>query len=133
MSELLLGFDPGRDKCGLALMTNQGSLLWHQVCPADQVGEVIGALARRYAWQRVIMGNQTTSAAWQTYLTGLGWEVTLVDERFSSQEARRRYWEFVQPQGIWRWIPWRPTPQACDDIAAAILVGRYLKEKNIHA
>jgi len=129
MSEtLLLGFDPGRDKCGLALVTSQGSLVWHQVCAADQVLSVLQDLAHRHTWDQVIMGDQTTSAHWQAELRPLGQEVILVDERFSSQEARRRYWEFVPPQGIWRWIPWRPTPTVCDDIAAAILVLRYLRD-----
>ncbi|MEN9204392.1 MAG: resolvase [Thermostichales cyanobacterium DRC_bins_46] len=123
---LLLGLDPGRDKCGLALMTSQGSLVWHQVVPTGGVLAVMQELQRRYPWKRVILGNQTTAKTWEPQLRACGWEVTLVDERFSSQEARRRYWEFVPPRGIWRWLPWRPAPAACDDIAAAILVRRYL-------
>ncbi|GAB4212806.1 MAG: resolvase [Synechococcales cyanobacterium] len=127
---MLVGVDPGRDKCGLAVVDPPGSLVWRGVIPTDQVLQVLTDLRQRYGCERLIMGNQTTSKQWQGQLQVLEIPIVLVDERFSTQEARRRYWQFVQPQGWRRWLPpgLRPLPSACDDIAAAILVERYLRQ-----
>ena len=51
-----------------------------------------------------------------------------IDERYSSLEARDRYWQMYPPAGIFRIIPlgMRIPPQPIDDIVAIILIERYL-------
>ncbi|HEY9806770.1 MAG TPA: hypothetical protein V6D04_09380, partial [Candidatus Obscuribacterales bacterium] len=55
--------------------------------------------------------------------------VVLVDERYSSLEARDRYWKMYPPKGLYRLIPqgMRTPPRSLDDIVAILLIERYLE------
>jgi RNase H-fold protein (predicted Holliday junction resolvase) len=125
-----LGFDPGRDKCGVAVVADGGQLAHHEVVPADQVTAKIPTLCRQYAIQYLIMGNQTTAKQWQQTLQQISPpEVTiiLVDERNSSVEARARYWQMYPPRGLQRLLPQglRVPPRPIDDIVAILLIERF--------
>ncbi|BFM38610.1 pre-16S rRNA-processing nuclease YqgF [Synechocystis sp. LKSZ1] len=125
-----LGFDPGRDKCGVAVLADGGQLAYHEVIPADQVTAKIPALCRQYAIQCLIMGNQTTAKQWQQTLQQISPpEVTIipVDERNSSVEARARYWQMYPPRGLQRLLPQglRVPPRPIDDIVAILLIERF--------
>jgi RNase H-fold protein (predicted Holliday junction resolvase) len=52
----------------------------------------------------------------------------LVDERYTSLEARDRYWEMYPPKGLMRLIPQplRKISRPIDDIVAILLIERYL-------
>ncbi len=130
-AEILLGFDPGRDKCGIAIMDTRQKLYEHQVVLSAAVIEQIQGYLRRYDISRVIMGNQTSAKQWQqqlrTQLAHLP-AIALVDERYSSLEARDRYWQMYPAQGLTRLIPqgMRTVPCPIDDIVAILLIERYL-------
>ena len=51
-----------------------------------------------------------------------------MDERYSTLEARDRYWQMYPPQGIIKLLPkgMRQPPRAIDDIVAVLLIERYL-------
>jgi hypothetical protein len=51
-----------------------------------------------------------------------------VDERYSSLQARDRYWQLFPPRGLVRLLPigLREPPRPVDDIVAILLVERYL-------
>jgi RNase H-fold protein (predicted Holliday junction resolvase) len=77
------------------------------------------------------MGNQTTSKTWkQKLLEALPESVKIIqiDERYSTLEARDRYWQMYPPQGLTRLIPqgMLTPPRPIDDIVAIILIERYL-------
>ncbi len=57
----------------------------------------------------------------------------LVDERYSSLEARERYWQMYPPTGLARLIPkgMRVPPRPVDDIVAIILIERYLAQMGL--
>jgi len=81
----------------------------------------------------VIMGNQTTAKQWQqkleqTLLGSKSPDIVMVDERYTSLEARDRYWEMYPPQGWQRLLPQaiRQPPRLIDDIVAILLIERYL-------
>ncbi len=125
----LLGFDPGRDKCGLAVARGN-AILAHAVVPSDRALAQVQAWYQRYGLQRVIMGNQTTARHWQQQLQKhLPLEVTLqlVNERNSTLFARDRYWQLFPPRGWQRLIPQglRLPPRPIDDIVAIVLLERY--------
>ncbi|MGL5033073.1 MAG: pre-16S rRNA-processing nuclease YqgF [Microcystaceae cyanobacterium] len=132
-----LGFDPGRDKCGVAVMEGDRSSVattvvhFHQVFSSAQVLEAIPQLCQDFGVERVIMGNQTTSKQWKAQLESVlssSVTVTLVDERNSSVEARDRYWQMYPAKGLTKLIPQglRTPPRPVDDIVAIILIERYL-------
>jgi RNase H-fold protein (predicted Holliday junction resolvase) len=78
----------------------------------------------------VVMGNQTGSQTWKAAFAQLPDppRVMLVDERYTSLEARDRYWEMYPPKGLNRLMPQklRAIPRPIDDIVAILLIERYL-------
>lgn len=130
-STMILGFDPGRDKCGVAVMGLDRHLHYHQVVLAAEAIANIQALCQKYAVTLLVMGNQTTSKQWQQKISQAFLEpltIVMVDERNTSLEARDRYWEMYPPTGLSRLIPagMRQPPRAIDDIVAILLIERYL-------
>lgn len=130
----IMGFDPGRDKCGVAIMNDQAEVLYSQVIRADQVANLLPQLFRQFACQVLVMGNQTTSQLWQNQLKIIlpAVPIILLDERYTTVQARQRYWQIYPAQGLTKLIPlgMRSPPRPVDDIVAIILIERYLEAGN---
>ena len=128
---MILGFDPGRDKCGIAIMDKNRQLHYNQVVDSAKITITITKLSQQFDINLIIIGDQTTSKIWQQNLTEIISEkipIIKIDERYSSLEARDRYWQINPPQGFVRLIPpgMRIPPKPIDDIVAIILIERYL-------
>ena len=125
---VILGFDPGRDKCGVAVIRD-GQLLNHQVVVSERAIATVKSLCQQYSVELIVMGNQTTAKSWRQKLDELRLPIVMVDERNSSLEARDRYWQMYPPQGLQRLIPqgMRLPPRPIDDIVAILLIERYLQ------
>jgi RNase H-fold protein (predicted Holliday junction resolvase) len=129
--KMILGFDPGRDKCGLAVMGKDQQLLYHQVVASQEAIATIQQLFQRFAIETIVMGNQTTAKSWKQKMSGelpASVPIVLVDERYSTLEARDRYWQMYPPKGLQRLLPQglREPPRPIDDIVAILLIERYL-------
>ncbi len=129
--QTILGFDPGRDKCGLAVMGLDRQLHYHQVvCASDAIAN-IQALHQKSPISLIVMGDQTTAKRWKQQLECdlPPLPIVLVDERYSSLEARDRYWQMYPPRGLSRLLPssLRTPPRPWDDIVAILLIERYIK------
>ncbi|AFZ43397.1 Resolvase RNase H domain protein fold protein [Halothece sp. PCC 7418] len=125
---MIIGFDPGRDKCGLALVQKTGTIIEHQVVNSEQALMMIQQWCEEESIQTLVMGNQTTSQQWRETLQGAfpNLPILMVDERNSTLEARDRYWEYYPPRGLMRLLPkgMRIPPRPIDDIVAILLVER---------
>ncbi|MEO0853070.1 MAG: Holliday junction resolvase RuvX [Cyanobacteria bacterium J06648_11] len=134
-SDAFIGFDPGRDKCGLAILDRSSKVHFLEISTSDRalarIQELVAALSEANSI-RLVMGDRTTSKQWAKQLRQAlpDLELCTVDEHNSSQEARKRYWDFFPPKGVTRLIPLglREPPRPIDDIAAVILVERYLQQ-----
>jgi RNase H-fold protein (predicted Holliday junction resolvase) len=129
---MILGFDPGRLKCGIALMGLDRTLHYHQVVESSKAIAMIESLRQSYPVSLLVMGDQTTSKEWQQKLSqdlSQTLRIITVDERYSTLEARDRYWQMFPPRGLYRFLPkgLRGTPRPIDDIVAIILIERYLE------
>jgi RNase H-fold protein (predicted Holliday junction resolvase) len=126
-----LGFDPGKDKCGIAVVDRAGVALYHEVIPADTLLAQLPVLCNQWQVSQVIMGDRTTAGQWQEKLrvTLPTTPIALVDEHYSTLAARDLYWEMYPPQGLQRLLPqgMRLPPRPIDDLVAIILVRRYLQ------
>lgn len=128
---VILGFDPGKDKCGLAVIGLDRQLYYHQVVPAPEAIATIETLRLQFPISLLVMGNQTTSKQWKQRLNqelAESLNVILVDERHSTLEARDRYWQMYPPKGLTKLLPqgMRQPPRPIDDIVAILLIERYL-------
>lgn len=129
----LLGFDPGRDKCGLAVMREDLQLYYHQTVPAQNAIATIQSLLQKFPISTLIMGDRTTAKQWRSQLDSLstGLSIVMVDEHNSTLEARDRYWKMYPPKGLAKLVPQglREPTVPIDDIVAILLIERYLKSQ----
>lgn len=127
---MILSLDPGRDKCGIAVINSKQKLLHHQIIDSVEAIAIIKQLAQQYAVELIVIGNGTTSKNWQQQIESdlQTIPVVAVDERNSTLEARDRYWQMYPAQGLQRLVPQslRTPPRPVDDIVAIILIERYL-------
>ncbi|WP_392531424.1 resolvase [Nostoc sp. C117] len=128
---VILGFDPGRDKCGLAVMGLDRQLYYHQVVLAKEAIATIETLRQKFPISLMVMGDQTTANQWKQQLYQKLLEplnIILVDERYTTLEARDRYWQMYPPKGLIKLLPqgMRQPPRPIDDIVAILLIERYL-------
>jgi RNase H-fold protein (predicted Holliday junction resolvase) len=131
---MLMGFDPGRDKCGVAIVDQDQGVIIHEVVISSQTILRLESLFRQYPVDYLVIGDQTASKPWQQQLKAAFPQLSIVtvDERNSSLEARDRYWQMYPPQGLTRLIPqgMRQPPRPIDDIVAILLIERYLARIN---
>ncbi len=128
---VILGFDPGKDKCGVAVMGLDRQLQYHEVVSSSSVIAAMDDLYQKYPISLLVMGNQTTSKRWKQQIQeklSSSVNIILVDERYTSLEARDRYWLMYPPKGLNKLLPkgMRTPPRPIDDIVAILLIERYL-------
>jgi RNase H-fold protein (predicted Holliday junction resolvase) len=127
----ILGLDPGRDKCGVAVIDSQQEVIYHQVINSAKAIAIIQQLVQKYAINLIVMGDGTTSKTWQQQIESNVpmVVVTTINETNSTLEARDRYWLMYPPTGLQRLVPQglRTPPRPVDDLVAIILLERYLR------
>ncbi len=133
---VIIGFDPGRDKCGVAVLTTAGQVIEHRVVTAGEAIAYLASLQQRFDVRRLVVGDRTTSKEWQTKISdGLNPAPPMspVDEHRTTLLARDRYWEMFPPRGVQRLFPdgLRQPPRPIDDIVAILLVERYLQRPSL--
>ena len=131
MEGCIISIDPGRGKCGIAVVHQQDGVLYQAVVPLEHLPGEITSLMNTYAATLIVLGDGTAHRPIKTLLESSLAEtpvtIVLVDERHSTDEARRRYWQDNPPQGLKRFIPLglQTPPGPVDDYVAVILAERY--------
>jgi RNase H-fold protein (predicted Holliday junction resolvase) len=125
----VLSVDPGREKCGVAVVDERDGVLARGVIPTGVVGHVVRDWARAHRAERIVMGNGTYHREVRKSLPELDLPLDLVAERHTTQRARRRYFQEHPPRGLWRLIPLglRTPPMPVDDYAAILIAEDYLR------
>ena len=137
MEPPILAIDPGRDKCGLAVLNRANGVLRHSVVGVSELFPASLQMTRQYGIRTIVLGNQTFSDEVRRMLQPLldqqlVQEIIFVDERGSTEMARSRYWQAFPPSGWRRLIPRGLLVPLCaiDDFAAIILGERFLAKKS---
>lgn len=125
---MIMGIDPGRDKCGVAVLTAAGEIKYQRVVETAELGDVIKRLIAEHEIELFILGNGTTHKAAASLVEASGLQVKVVDEKHTTEEARREYWKKNPPRGWRKLLPttMQVPPEPVDAIVAEILVRRYL-------
>lgn len=136
MNQMIIAVDPGREKCGIAVVEQQKGALMQEVIATGRLTIVVKELLIKYKVRMVVIGDGTSSQEAKRKLEeitvdGTAAEVFFVDERHSTDEARKRYWQEHPPTGLMRLIPvtMRVPPKPVDDYVAIILAERYFDKK----
>jgi RNase H-fold protein (predicted Holliday junction resolvase) len=127
----LLAIDPGRDKCGIALLTDAGEIAAKSICKRDRFEDVVKELMGEYKPSRVAVGDGTGSSEIIKILEGMvGEKVAVVKEKGTTLEARELAWREQPPKG-YRWLPKIFWPDPADlDAWAAVVIGRRFLERD---
>lgn len=131
---VVLAIDPGRDKCGIAVVAHQNQsekIHLRRVVPAGQMRSVIEEVTEMWPTAYVVLGDSTASLQWQAKIEEWLPQTIIfrVDERNSSYEARVLYWQTHPPRGWRRILPLslQEPPEPIDDFAAVVLARRFLQ------
>jgi RNase H-fold protein (predicted Holliday junction resolvase) len=124
-----IGIDPGLIKCGYAALSDGGRRLALEIVPTSNLTDRLAQDVAAGADQMVCLGNATKSAM-ILVLIKTRWPklpVSVVDERNTSLEARRRYYEDHPPRGLWRLVPrgLLVPKEQLDGYAALLIIERY--------
>ena len=106
----VLAVDPGRDKTGIAILTRTSQLMMMDIVPTDSVMCELQSLLRMYAGVSVLVcGNGTNHKAVGTIVKHVaesqGKLFNFVNEKHTTEEARRRYFEVHPPTGWRKLVP----------------------------
>ena len=128
--KMILGVDPGRSKTGLALVTGTGEVVKTQVALMTEFAEELQVFLADVSIDTIVLGNGTTSQAMTDTLKRLlpGLAINVVEESYSTEEARKLYWELHPPRGLKRLLPLglQVPPENLDGLAAVVLVRRFI-------
>jgi len=136
MNQIIIAIDPGREKCGIAVVHQHDGVLFQEVINTKELNSIVQQLIADYHTSTVVIGDRTSSQEAkqnleQIKIAGLPLAVIFVDEHHSTDQARCRYWRENPPQGFKRFIPvtMQVPPQPVDDYVAVILAERYFAKK----
>ena len=125
----VLSIDPGRDKCGVAVVCRQKGVLWSGVVRCAEIGGHGERLVQRFGVETMIVGAGTGTRRVQAYLTRciLNLPLVVVDERETTLEARGRYFSDHPPLGWRRLLPLslQIPPEPYDHYVAILLAERF--------
>jgi RNase H-fold protein (predicted Holliday junction resolvase) len=127
--EVVIAVDPGRDKCGIAVLRADGSVLSRQVVPTAEVAVAAERLLGAHSGATVVIGNRTGAGEVNAAISARSRvSPVLVDEHHSTLQGRRRYFQENPPRGWRRLLPvgLQTPPRPYDDYVAVVLAERYL-------
>ena len=142
--QFYLGIDPGRDKTGVALVEETGRILAVQVMRTRNFSDALlqflyETLKVRNAWglrkilKAVVLGNGTGSEEHKNWIEKAlpGYPVFVLDEKYSTEEAKALYWKLNPPHGLRRLIPLglQTPPEPLDGYAAVVQVHRFMEQE----
>jgi len=133
-SKTVLAIDPGKSKCGLALVRRDGEselhLVWSSIAQRDDVLAKLQEAHDIEAYSMIIVGSGTTSKTLIHEIRAAmpSMAILVVDEKDTTLQARERYWEHNPRRGWRRLLPSTllTPPTAVDDYAALVIAERVL-------
>jgi len=132
--EIIIAIDPGTKKCGYAVVDSNLSVLQREVISTEETTKAIENNLNIYKIDKIILGNGTNYKSIEETLKNhfSQLKIILIEEGFSTLEARKKYFEAHPPQGISKLIPLslRVPPDHYDDFAAVLLAEKYFRNKN---
>lgn len=133
MTKVVVAIDPGREKCGVAVVSLAGDVVEKFIIDVGQLPQAVQYVAEDpgYSVAVYVVGDRTGTDDIVERLAGAGVPpeaIRTVDEHRSSEIGRRRYWDDNRPRGWRRLLPlgMQVPPEPYDDYVAVELAYRYL-------
>lgn len=136
---IILSIDPGKDKCGMAVLDNKKNILEHEIIETKNILNRLIYMITKFNISLIALGNGTFSQEIKKIINEspieklpmLNINIITIDEKNTTQTGKKLYFKNNPPKGIWRFIPISlQTPKRpYDDYAAAAIGMKYLDEK----
>ena len=131
---MILAMDPGKDKTGVALVDDDGTLVAKKVAKTACFEEELTAFLAGRTFSACVMGNGTRHQVMQQRVEKwlqkqeIHLPVILVDEKYTTEMGEQWYWKDHPAKGLSRLIPkgMRTVPVPIDDYVAWIIGCIYL-------
>ena len=127
--EILMAIDPGRAKCGIAVVDRKGTVLFVKAVENSVVVAELQQIFDEYVLNKVVMGNGTDHINVLTKIKAAypNLSIEMVDEKNTTLMARKLYWQYNKPSFWQNLIPydWRTTP-ILDGYAAFAIAIKYM-------
>ena len=127
---MIISIDPGKAKCGIAVVNSSGEVLKRKVVSTTIIVETLSEFINKYSAEKFLIGSGTFSKTVKKMITDLLPNITIevVDEKHSTEVARKLYFKEYPPKGIFKIIPLglQIPPVPYDDFAAVVLAKKYL-------
>lgn len=140
---MILAADPGTVKTGLAILEKDGTLIRKQIISTQELERTTKEIIYTYPVDTFVIGNGTHHKEIKTQVQK--WtedidravKIVIVNEKYTTEMGKRRFWKYNPPKGLNRFIPegLRIIPVPIDDYVAWIIGGIYLgivKEEDIN-
>jgi RNase H-fold protein (predicted Holliday junction resolvase) len=127
----ILSIDPGRDKCGVAVVSESG-VLHRNVSETPNLEQDIREISGSFHLDRFVIGDGTNSKTIAERISPIvRLEPIFVDEYMTTMLARKRYFEENPPKGLARLVPvsMQVPKVPYDDYVAVILAEKYLSRQ----
>lgn len=129
MSKTVIAIDPGNNKCGIAVVKAPKDLIFHGITATSEVEDYTNKLIKQFNISLILLGNATFSKQIHGKLKNLNsnCKIKIIDEKFSTQNAKKLYFIDNPPKGLWKLIPISlQTPKVpVDDYAALYIAIKY--------
>ena len=120
----IISVDPGRSKCGLVLVDcEHDRVLRGEVIATEAVLDTLQCWLQLAPVERLVLGNGTASESLRNQLPA-DLPIKLVDERGTTLQARKRYWQLWPPRGWRQFVPLGllVPPTELDAVAALVIL-----------
>ncbi len=125
---IVMAVDPGRRKCGVAVVSASG-IMERSIVPTDELEGAVERMFGRHSPGALVVGGSTGSKeVVQRLKRILTLSPRVVDERFTTERARKRYFADHPPRGFWKLVPLglQVPPVPYDDYAAVVMAEEFL-------
>ncbi|MDD5382863.1 MAG: hypothetical protein PHH60_04325, partial [Candidatus Margulisbacteria bacterium] len=104
---MIIAIDPGREKCGLAVLDKEGRVLERKILPRKEAVPALPAYIAKYGLSTLVVGKGSFGKELEKEIlkSDLSANVIFVSEKYSTLEARKLYWQENKPKGLWQLVP----------------------------
>ena len=133
---LILAIDPGKDKCGLAILKSDGAIKRRGIFPTASLHETMSKFNEEEAFAVIVIGNGTTSEDIQKTVKEQfpNCELHVIDEKGSTLAGRELWLDEGEHSALVAYLPRFLrrlfAPPALDDFAAIVLGRRHLEKRS---
>lgn len=129
--ERIFAIDPGKDKLGIALLDEEGNILYKKIVTKNSLPEVFSLALSDKKNFTIVVGNSTGREFVVDFLREREIPYRLVNERGSSEEAKILYFKENPPRGIKKFFPasFLFPKEPFDDWQAVVIGRRFLRLK----